>query len=161
MGSQAVHNHFPNGQNLTGATPVFAAARYAEAVKVLWTSDRLHPRALAIDRIVDPCERIATSCARSTAIGRAGLSYFNPHSFRSTLVHLGQTVCQTPEQFKAWSQNLGHEKVLTTFLNYGEVECLRQGEIIRGLRVAHPVGTAEINNLAEAVIRKLRAAGSC
>jgi integrase len=90
----------------------------------------------------------------------AGLAYFNPHSLRSTLVHFGQTTCQTPEQFKAWSQNLAHEKVLTTFLNYGEVECLRQGEIIRGLRTARPVGTAEIDNLAEVVIRKLRHAGS-
>ena len=52
----------------------------------------------------------------------AGLPYFNPHSFRNTLVQLGQKVCQTPEQFKAWSQNLGHEKVLTTFLSYGEVD---------------------------------------
>ena len=51
----------------------------------------------------------------------AGLPYFNPHSFRNTLVQLGQDVCMTPEQFKAWSQNLGHEKVLTTFLSYGEV----------------------------------------
>ncbi|SET68927.1 hypothetical protein SAMN05216326_1654, partial [Nitrosomonas marina] len=63
----------------------------------------------------------------------AGLPYFNPHSFRNTLVRLGQQVCQTPEQFKAWSQNLGHEKVLTTFLSYGNVECQRQGEIIRDL----------------------------
>jgi hypothetical protein len=63
----------------------------------------------------------------------AGLPYFNPHSFRNTLVQLGQEVCKTPEQFKAWSQNLGHEKVLTTFLCYGEVAYQRQGEIIRHL----------------------------
>ena len=49
------------------------------------------------------------------AFVRAGLPYFNPHSFRNTLVQLGQEICKTPEQFKAWSQNLGHEKVLTTF----------------------------------------------
>lgn len=30
-------------------------------------------------------------------------------------------VCRIPEQFKAWRKNLGHEKVLTTFLSYGEV----------------------------------------
>ncbi len=63
----------------------------------------------------------------------AGLLYFNPHSFRNTLVQLGQNDCKTPEQFKAWSQNLGHEKVLTTFLSYGEVACQRQGVIIREL----------------------------
>ena len=34
---------------------------------------------------------------------------------------------QTAEQFKAWSQNLGHEKVLTTFLSCGQVQTPRQG----------------------------------
>ncbi len=63
----------------------------------------------------------------------AGLPYFNPHSFRNTLGQLGEKVCKKPEDFKAWSQNLGHEKVLTTFLSYGEVSCQRQGEIMRGL----------------------------
>jgi integrase len=57
----------------------------------------------------------------------AGLPYFNPHSFRHTLVRLGETICQTPEQFKAWSQNLGHEGVLTTFYSYGDVPVRRQG----------------------------------
>ena len=28
--------------------------------------------------------------------------------------------CKTPEEYKAWSQNLGHEGVLTTFCSYGE-----------------------------------------
>jgi integrase/recombinase XerD len=61
------------------------------------------------------------------------LPYFNPHSFRKTLAQLGEKLCRTPEQFKAWSQNLGHEKVLTTFSSYGEVASERQREIIREL----------------------------
>lgn len=69
----------------------------------------------------------------------AGLSYFNPHSFRKTLAQLGEKLCRTPEQFKAWSQNLGHEKVLTTFSSYGEVGAARQREIIREL--AEPTDT--------------------
>jgi integrase/recombinase XerD len=44
----------------------------------------------------------------------AGLPYFHPHSLRKTLARLGEQVCQSPEEFKAWSQNLGHEQVLTT-----------------------------------------------
>lgn len=44
-----------------------------------------------------------------------------------------RTSVKPPEQFKAWSQNLGREKVLTTFLSYGEVACQCQGEIIRNL----------------------------
>jgi integrase len=67
------------------------------------------------------------------AFAAAGLAYFNPHSFRKTLVLLGGKSCKSPEEYKAWSQNLGHEDVLTTFSSYGEIERHRQGEIIRAL----------------------------
>jgi integrase len=67
------------------------------------------------------------------AFVRAGLPYFNPHSFRNTLALLGQRICQTPEQFKAWSQNLGHDSPLTTFTSYGEIAPSRQIEIIGAL----------------------------
>ncbi|WP_375205015.1 tyrosine-type recombinase/integrase [Hyphococcus sp.] len=70
------------------------------------------------------------------AFEAAGLPRFGPHSFRKTLVQLGERVCKTPEEFKAWSQNLGHEKVLTTFTSYGSVSRYRQGEIIKNLAVA-------------------------
>jgi integrase len=63
----------------------------------------------------------------------AGLPYFNPHSFRDTLVQLGQRVCTTLETFKAWSLNLGHEHMLTTLTSYGAVSPHRQAELIRGL----------------------------
>ncbi len=89
----------------------------------------------------------------------AGLPYFNPHSFRNTLVQLGQDVCMTPEQFKAWSQNLGHEKVLTTFLSYGEVACQRQGEIIRGLATPQQATKPDANEIADAVFKRLRESG--
>jgi integrase len=67
------------------------------------------------------------------AFAAVQLPYFNPHSLRKTLVQFAETVCRSPEEFKAWSQNLGHEKVLTTFQSYGAVANRRQGEIIRGL----------------------------
>lgn len=68
-----------------------------------------------------------------SAFAAAGLPAFNPHSFRKTLVRFGQEVCSTPEDFKIWSQNLGHEEVLTTFRNYGYVEPERQASIIKSL----------------------------
>lgn len=68
------------------------------------------------------------------AFEAAGLPYFNPHSFRKTLAALGEKVCSTPEMFKAWSQNLAHENVLTTFTSYGAVARERQAEILAGLR---------------------------
>lgn len=67
------------------------------------------------------------------AFAAADLSYFNPHSFRKTLALLGGELCQSPEQYKAWSQNLGHEHVLTTFTSYGDVSSGRQAEIIRSM----------------------------
>lgn len=93
------------------------------------------------------------------AFEHAGLPYFNPHSFRNTLVQLGQETCRTPEQFKAWSQNLGHEKVLTTFLSYGAVECRRQGEIIRGLASPQQAVQSGADEIEEAVLKGLRKAG--
>jgi integrase len=89
----------------------------------------------------------------------AGLPYFNPHSFRNTLGQLGEKVCKTPEDFKAWSQNLGHEKVLTTFLSYGEVTCQRQGEIIRKLATPQNNMPTDADEIAEAVYKKFRSSG--
>lgn len=106
-----------------------------------------------------------SSAARIRTIFRdaftaAGLPYFNPHSFRNTLVRLGQAVCQTPEAFKSWSQNLGHDKVLTTFLSYGQVESARQGEIIRGLATPQPAAQPNVNDLARAIVREMRNSGA-
>jgi integrase len=67
------------------------------------------------------------------AFETAGLPYFNPHSFRDTLVKFGEQVCPTIEAFKAWSQNLGHERVMTTLTSYGTVAPHRQAELIRGM----------------------------
>jgi integrase len=89
----------------------------------------------------------------------AGLPYFNPHSFRNTLVRLGQDLCKSPEEFKAWSQNLGHEKVLTTFTSYGAVARDRQGEILRVLAAPQQVTTPAMNELADVVVRRLLDSG--
>ena len=73
-----------------------------------------------------------------TAFKSAGLPYFNPHLFRNTLVQLGERTCTTLETFKAWSQNLGHEHVLTTLTSYGTVSPHRQAELIRSLGMTNP-----------------------
>ncbi len=70
------------------------------------------------------------------AFTSAELKYYSPHLFRNTLTDFGQKICKTPEQLKAWSQNLGHENVLTTFTSYGNIDPHRQGEVIKSLSVA-------------------------
>lgn len=64
------------------------------------------------------------------AFAAAGLPYYHPHSLRHTLAQMGERLCKTPEHFKAWSQNLGHEGVLTTLFAYGTVPEVRQREIM-------------------------------
>jgi len=86
----------------------------------------------------------------------AGLPYFNPHSFRNTLVRLGQKVCKSPEQYKAWSQNLGHEKVLTTLLIYGRIECHVQGEIIQNLAKPQQAVESHVLELAKVLAREIK-----
>ena len=93
------------------------------------------------------------------AFEAVGLPYFNPHSFRTTLAQLGETRCQTPEQFKAWSQNLGHEGVLTTFTSYGSVALRRQGEIIKDLASPTNVPAGNTEAVADALLRAMRMHG--
>lgn len=90
----------------------------------------------------------------------AGIPYFNPHSFRDTLAKLGQQRCKSAEEFKAWSQNLGHEGVMTTFTSYGQVATDRQREIIQALNApaVHLVG--EISPREAAVLAAMRHAGN-
>lgn len=68
-----------------------------------------------------------------TAFTDAGLPPFGPHSFRKTLGVLANDFCKTPEQFKAWSMNLGHENIATTLSAYCPVSPARQAELIRNL----------------------------
>lgn len=60
----------------------------------------------------------------------AGLRYSNPHLLRDTLTMLGEQTCSGPEEFKAWSQNLGHDNVLTTFTSYGNLTQHRQDDVM-------------------------------
>lgn len=63
----------------------------------------------------------------------AGLHPFFPHSFRKTLVKHGDQMCDTREQFKAWSMNLGHDSINTTLTSYLQISVERQGELIKGM----------------------------
>jgi integrase len=94
--------------------------------------DDLTFRAVSLDRVpwanANPVREILRrGCAR------VALPYFNPRSLRNTLVQVAYDLNLDAEQFKAWSQNLGHESCLTTFSSYGTIPPARQAEIIRRL----------------------------
>ncbi len=76
------------------------------------------------------------------AFERAGLPNYNPHSFRHTLAVMGEKICRTPEEWKAYSQNFGHSSPMTTFNSYGPVAPHRQAEILNALVLAKPDQTA-------------------
>jgi integrase len=90
------------------------------------------------------------------AFDSAGLPYYPPHRLRKTLVLLGEVLCQTPEQFKAWSQNLGHSDVLTTFTSYGELTAARQADVIRELGRPKKTKDEALSMLQEATSALLR-----
>ncbi|BCA93897.1 hypothetical protein TUM19329_02580 [Legionella antarctica] len=91
------------------------------------------------------------------AFVRAEMPSFNPHSFRNTLAVLGESLCQSAEEFKAWSQNLGHEGVLTTFYSYGKVQEARQADIFKQLKEPriNKVDAGGVAELAKALAREM------
>ena len=92
-----------------------------------------------------------------SAFENAGLKYHSPHTFRNTLTALASRFCSTPEEFKAYSQNLGHEEVLTTFISYGHVSHHRQGEIIKNMSFKEGASKKldETSTILKEMMRKL------
>ena len=67
------------------------------------------------------------------AFAANGMQYYNPHSFRHTLTALAYKLKLNPLQMKAWSQNLGHEHLDTTFNSYGHLSPNAQRDAMYGL----------------------------
>jgi integrase len=68
-----------------------------------------------------------------SACAAAGHEYFHPHSVRHSLTQLAFRLCSTPAEFKAFSQNIGHNDPMTTATSYGDISEARQAELIRKL----------------------------
>jgi integrase len=133
-------------QHLWGpADPLFPATEMG-----LGNTGDFEPVGLARERwkTTDPVREIFRR-----AFEAARLPYFNPHSFRDMLVHHAMSLDLTPEEMKAWSQNLGHADVLTTFTSYGNVPTLRQGELIRDVEASRSGPELDTNALL-AVLKK-------
>jgi integrase len=104
-------------------------------------------------RNASPIRRIVRN-----AFEAAGFDYPNPHSARKTVARLGEQKVRTPEEWKAWSQNLGHENEMTTFRGYGQIPLQRQSEIIRAFeRSSAAGGVDEQIAKLERIVSELRA----
>jgi integrase len=144
--------------------------RYLREEKLLGNDDPLFPATRIV--LGSTCQFEASGLGRKhwstatpirtifrEAFKLAGLPYFHPHSIRSTLGQLAQQLCKSPEELKAWSQNLGHEQVLTTLMSYGRVATDRQGEIIREMARPEQIAKPDVDDLADALFIRLRDAG--
>lgn len=95
----------------------------------------------------------------SAAFARIGLEFTRPHAVRDTLTQYGFALKLHPEELKAWSQNTGHESVLTTLTSYGQVTRERQGELIAKLgnrQTAASVEEMTPTELMELATKKLK-----
>ena len=59
---------------------------------------------------------------------------------------------------RAWSQNLGHDRVMTTLTSYGNVAPHRQAELIRGMGAAKGAVGQLVGSVDSALVVKVLAA---
>jgi integrase/recombinase XerD len=94
------------------------------------------------------------------AFARIGLRYTDPHTTRHTLTQYAYSLDLTLEEAKAWSQNLGHDDLLTTLNSYGQIARERQGELIAKLgnrKVAEGIDEMTPAKLSALLTEKLKA----
>ncbi|WP_128253377.1 tyrosine-type recombinase/integrase [Falsirhodobacter deserti] len=68
---------------------------------------------------------------------------YSPHSVGHTLAQLGDRICRTSEERKAWSLNLGHNSEEVTWTYYGKVTDMRRGEIFKVFEQDQPATSIE------------------
>ncbi len=61
------------------------------------------------------------------------LEYYSPHKFRHFAISEANKYAVGAEQMKAISQNVGHERLATTFFGYGAIDDYRLSDIISGI----------------------------
>ncbi|WP_321335271.1 site-specific integrase [Breoghania sp.] len=64
----------------------------------------------------------------------ADIPDFREHTIRTTIARMFDTWARTPKEYKALSQNLGHEHVRTTLEHYGKLDTETQGAVIEDIR---------------------------
>ena len=85
--------------------------------------------------VIEPMKSAsAIDAVFATASSNIGLS-FTPHSARHMLARLGDQLCHTPEQRKAWSLNLGHSSEKVTWTHYGRVTNERKAAVFADFAV--------------------------
>lgn len=84
-------------------------------------------------RTADPIRKLVRHASET-----ARVPPFQPHAIRKTLTTMGEELCHSMQELKAWSQNLGHENLGTTLKHYGKVPDPLQHELLGNMRNRNP-----------------------
>ena len=85
----------------------------------------------------------------------AGLEYFTPHTLRHLAIKLALSLCRTPEEIKAVSQNFGHENIATTMFDYA---ALPDDEVENKIKnLTQKDEDSEIEEIVKTLSRKFKA----
>lgn len=88
-----------------------------------------------------------------------GIPYFSPHKFRHFLIVETQKHISNMEQFKALSQNVGHENMGTTFYGYGAIDRHRVNHLVNSIDYSSKSGIQdedEVRRVTQMVMEQLR-----
>jgi len=94
-------------------------------------------------------------CANATPVRQifhagftlAGLPYYNPHSFRKMLAIWALENC-TQMEFKAISQNIGHQHAITTYNSYGTLNDHKRRSVISAIGT----GKTDISHVPDEIV---------
>jgi integrase/recombinase XerD len=128
---QSWYEHLVNQRLLGAGDPLFPRTRVVQDTSALsFVSAGVEP---VFWQTAGPVREILRQRASS-----AGLQYYKPHSFRHACAQHGIRSCQSPEQVKALSQNLGHEDVATTLTSYGTLDPYRVRDVVESIPFESP-----------------------
>lgn len=83
-----------------------------------------------------------------------GIQYFNPHLFRNAICKWALDNC-TQREYKALSQNIGHDHAMTTYNSYGTLTEDEQLEAVAGIGQSNPdLRNASTKSLLEEFSRR-------
>lgn len=90
------------------------------------------------------------------AFAAAGLPYYNPHTFRDMLIAWALEHCSQME-FKAISQNIGHEHAMTSYNAYGNLNDQTRRKSIEGIgKSSMALSSVSKEDLAKEMYRRMQ-----
>lgn len=124
-------------------------------------NDALFPEIRMLQQAADPERRQAIEPMQSISAvtdafrlaSRGATQDYSPHSARHTLAHLGDQLCRTGEQRKAWSLNLGHSSEAITWAHYGKISDTRRDEVFEAFDEEAPATSTEAELMLTAFMK--------